>query len=120
MERHVSEADTHQTRTPGRGRGDGPALPETPVVFRVPTQSIGVPAQCPCLMSVSLGHMSLHAGCPGLVSSPRNGFKARRGEKFYLCVVGFRTTHVGTQRVYENMLTILERIRIDTDHIRRA
>ncbi len=47
------------------------------------------------------------AGCPGLVLSPRNGFKARRGEKFYLCVVGFRTTHVEIQRVCENTLTIL-------------
>ncbi len=56
MERHVSEAATHRTPTPGRGRegapspavgrGDGPALSETPEVFRAPTQSIGVPAQC--------------------------------------------------------------------------
>ncbi len=56
MERHVSEAATHQTRTPGRGRegapspavgrGDDPALPETPEVLPAPTQSIGVPAQC--------------------------------------------------------------------------
>ena len=56
MEPHVSRAATHRTRTPGRGRegapspavdrGHGPALPETPEVFRAPSQSIGVPAQC--------------------------------------------------------------------------